>query len=161
MQDSRPLLDPGRAVALKVNDIVGVAGFVTPGMRVDVLIAGNPPNSRNSELGTRTRTILQNIEVLSAGQNIQKDAEGKPVSVQVVNLLVTPEQAETLSLATQETIRLVLRNPLDNEVTKTPGTALANLFGGDVETCSQVGCGRPRPMRRWPAVEVKPEPEKS
>jgi pilus assembly protein CpaB len=72
---------------------------------------------------------MQNIQVLSAGQNIQKDAEGKPVSVQVVNLLVTPEQAETLSLASNETkIQLVLRNPLDQQTEKTPGSQMAALF---------------------------------
>ena len=119
-----------RAVAVRVNDVVGVAGFVVPGMRVDILIAGNPPGAQGN-LGTQTKTLLQNIEVLSAGQNIQKDSEGKPVSVQVVNLLVTPEQAEILSLASNETrIQLILRNPLDTDTVKTPGTAIANLFSG-------------------------------
>jgi pilus assembly protein CpaB len=124
-------IPPGmRAVAIRVNDVVGVAGFVTPGMRVDILIAGNPPGA-NGQIGTQTKTLLQNVEVLSAGQNIQKDAEGKPVSVPVVNLLVTPEQAEILSLASNETrIQLVLRNPTDTDKVKTPGTAIAYLFNG-------------------------------
>lgn len=118
-----------RAVAVRVNDVVGVAGFVTPGMRVDILIAGNPPGTSNTNVGTLSKTLLQNIEVLSAGTNIQKDAEGKPIPVPVVNLLVTPEQAEILSLASNETrIQLVLRNPTDKEVAKTPGTAVALLF---------------------------------
>ena len=118
-----------RAVAVRVNEVVGVAGFVLPGMRVDILVSGNPPNAPPN-LGTQTKTILQNIEVLSAGQSIQKDAENKPVSVQVVNLLVTPEQAEALSLASNDArIQLVLRNPLDNDEARTPGTAMANLFG--------------------------------
>ena len=86
-----------RACAVKVDDVVGVAGFVTPGTRVDVLISGVPPNSGNNQ-NTESHTILQNIEVLSAGTDIQKDAEGKPKQVQVVNLLVTP-QAGTGSLA--------------------------------------------------------------
>jgi pilus assembly protein CpaB len=117
-----------RAVAVRVNEVAGVAGFVVPGMRVDILISGMPPGAAPA-LGTLSKTLLQNIEVLSAGQNIQKDAEGKPISVPVVNLLVTPEQAEILSLASSETkIQLVLRNPLDTEVAKTPGTAVANLF---------------------------------
>ena len=119
-----------RAVAVRVNEVVGVAGFVVPGMRVDILISGNPPGSSGS-VGTVTKTLLQNIEVLSAGQNYQKDSEGKPVQVQVVNLLVTPEQAETLSLASNETrIQLVLRNPLDTEMSKTNGTAMGKLFAG-------------------------------
>jgi len=117
-----------RACAVKVNDVVGLAGFVVPGMRVDVLVSGTPPESKNAT-GPKVKTILQNIEVLSAGQNIQKDAEGKPVQVQVVNLLVTPEQAEVLSLASSETrIQLVLRNPLDQQTADVPGSAMAALF---------------------------------
>src|SRR3954451_2980139 len=85
---------PGmRACAVRVNDVVGVGGFVVPGMRVDVLIAGNGPGAGAAE-GPRVKTLLQNIEVLSAGTNIQKDNEGKPSQVAVVNLLVTPEQAQ-------------------------------------------------------------------
>jgi pilus assembly protein CpaB len=118
-----------RAAAVKVNDVVGVAGFVTPGMRVDVLITGTPPGASNTTQGSLVRTLLQNIEVLSAGTDIQRDAEGKPQQVQVVNLLVTPSQAEVLSLASNEThIQLVLRNPLDTNLDKTPGTAMAQLF---------------------------------
>jgi pilus assembly protein CpaB len=125
------MIPPGmRAVAVHVNDVVGVAGFVVAGMRVDILISGNSPTGDHG-LGTVTKTLLQNIEVLSAGQDFKKDAEGKPVSVPVVNLLVTPEQAERLSLAAnQTTIQLVLRNPLDHDAAKTPGTALALLFQG-------------------------------
>jgi len=119
-----------RATAVKVNEVVGVAGFVTPGMRVDVLITGNPPGAAaNTGQGSLVRTLLQNIEVLSAGTDIQRDAEGKPMQVQVVNLLVTPAQAEILSLASSETrIQLVLRNPLDTNLDKPPGTATAQLF---------------------------------
>lgn len=117
-----------RAAAVRVNEVVGLAGFVVPGLRVDVIVSGTPPGD-NRALGTITRTVLQNIQVLSAGQNIQKDAEGKPVTVQVVNLLVTPEQAEVLSLASTEAhIQLVLRNPLDTQETKPAGTASALLF---------------------------------
>jgi len=117
-----------RATAVKVNEVVGVAGFVTPGMRVDVLITGNPPGGATAQ-GSLVRTLLQNIEVLSAGTDIQRDAEGKPLQVQVVNLLVTPTQAEILSLASNEAhIQLVLRNPLDNTLNKPPGTATAQLF---------------------------------
>ena len=83
-----------RACAVKVDDVVGVAGFVTAGMRVDVLISGNPPGAVNPSEGPKVKTLLQNIQVLSAGTDIQKDGEGKPKQVQVVNLLVTPEQAE-------------------------------------------------------------------
>lgn len=118
-----------RAAAVKVNEVVGLAGFVTPGMRVDVLISGNPPGVPNSSQGTLTKTLLQNIQVLSAGTDITKDAEGKPHQVQVVNLLVNPEQAQKLSLAGNEThIQLVLRNPLDTAIAKPPETSMAQLF---------------------------------
>jgi pilus assembly protein CpaB len=124
-------IPPGmRAVAVHVNEVVGVAGFVVPGQRVDVLVLGTPPGG-SAALGTITKTILQNIEILSAGQNIQKDNEGKPVTVQVVNMLVTPEQAEVLSLISNDMrIQLILRNPLDTKESKTPGTASANIFSG-------------------------------
>ena len=118
-----------RALAVRVNDVVGVAGFAVAGMHVDVLVAGTPPG-QNSEAGSISRTLLQNISVLSAGQNYQKDAEGKPVLVQVVNLLVTPPQAEILNLATDQRIQLVLRNPADQEITQTPGAATMNLYEG-------------------------------
>jgi pilus assembly protein CpaB len=122
--------DGMRAIAVRVDQVVGVAGFVLPGMRVDVLISGVPPNANNGgNNNTQVRTVLQNIEVLSAGTDIQKDKEGKPQQVQVVNLLVTPEQAQVLALASNETrIQLVLRNPLDTKVATVQGTAMTNLF---------------------------------
>jgi pilus assembly protein CpaB len=139
-------IPPGmRAVAVHVNEVAGVAGFAVPGMRVDVLVTGNAPG--DGAQGTRVKTLLQNIEVLSAAQNFQKDAEGKPVTVPVVNLLVTPEQAETLSLAGNETkIQLVLRNPLDEKVTESKGTGMAELFG------------RARAPEPRPRVEPRPAP---
>jgi len=120
-----------RACAVRVDEVVGVSGFATPGMRVDVLISGTPPGEQSSETATgpKVKTLLQNIQVLSAGTDIQKDAQGKPQQVQVVNLLVTPDDAEILSLATsQEKIQLVLRNPLDTQISQTPGTVVRNLF---------------------------------
>jgi pilus assembly protein CpaB len=115
-------ISPGmRALAVKVDDVVGVAGFVTPGMRVDVLISGTPPDVTSTTEGPEVRTLLQNIQVLSAGTDIQKDGDGKPKPVQVVNLLVTPEQAERLSLASNQMhLQLILRNPLDMQITQPP-----------------------------------------
>jgi pilus assembly protein CpaB len=142
-----------RAVAVRVNDVVGVAGFVVPGMRVDILISGNPPSPNSASQGSLTRTLLQNIEVLSAGQDFKKDNEGKPLGVGVVNLLVTPEQAEMLSLASnQTTIQLVLRNPLDTQVAKTPGTAVVELFAVNGPH------KRPDPMKVYVKVPAKPLP---
>ncbi len=150
-------IPPGmRAVAVRVNDIVGVAGFVLPGTHVDILIAGNPPGN-TAQTGTLTKTLLQNVEVLSAGQNIQKDTEGKPVSVGVVNMLVTPEQAEILSLASNETrIQLILRNPLDKDITNTPGTAIANLFNGS--KAPVVSAEAPAPVRVARKAPAAPAP---
>jgi pilus assembly protein CpaB len=117
-----------RACAVRVDEVVGVAGFVTPGMRVDVLASGNAPGQQ-SDQGTQSKTILQNIQVLSAGTDIQKDAEGKPQQVQVVNLLVTPEDAQTLTLASSQLkIQLVLRNPLDTKVAPVPTIAMNKMF---------------------------------
>ena len=80
-----PLIPPGmRAVSVRVNDVVGVAGFVLPGMRVDVLVTGKPPNRTDTE----TQTVLQNITVLSAGQSIQTDGKSQPIVAPVVTLLV-------------------------------------------------------------------------
>jgi pilus assembly protein CpaB len=142
-----------RAFAVRVNEVVGVSGFATPGMRVDVLINGAPPGGSEAT-GTLARTLLQDIEVLSAGQDFKKDAEGKPVLTQVVNLLVTPEQAEKLSLAANQTaIQLILRNPLDRLTAPTPGSSMAALFHGEA----------PKAAARKPAirpVEPPPPPKK-
>jgi pilus assembly protein CpaB len=139
--------DGMRALAVKVDQVVGVAGFVTPGMRVDVLASGNPPGSTSATQGTVTKTILQNIQVLSAGTDIQKDAEGKPQQVQVVNLLVNPEQAQTLSLASNELkIQLVLRNPLDTKISKVDSDSMGQIFGE---------AGGPVQVRRAPRAAPK------
>jgi pilus assembly protein CpaB len=151
-----------RAFAIRVNEVVGVAGFVVAGMRVDILISGNRPGGDQSQ-GTLSKTLLQNIEVLSAGQDFKKDAEGKPIMVQVVNLLVTPEQAEQLSLAaSQTTIQLVLRNPLDLDVAKTSGAAMRNLFNGGKFTPEVPPAPAPRQRAAAPppVVKLPPPPPK-
>ena len=146
-----------RAVALKIDEVVGVAGFVVPGMRVDVIVAGGSGSADRN--GTLSRTVLQNIEVLSAGQKFEKTPEGKPQDAEVVNLLVTPDQAEVLSLAGNETkVQLVLRNPLDNKEEKTHGTSVAALFGQETEAPKKVA-EQPRGQRHAPAPEIKPQME--
>ncbi len=87
-----------RAVSLRVNDVVGVAGFVLPGMRVDMLVTGRPPTADQ----TMTKTVLQNILVLSAGQTMEPDTQGRAINAPTVTLLVTPVQAELLTLAANE-----------------------------------------------------------
>ena len=150
------LIPPGmRACAVKVNEVVGVAGFAVPGMRVDVLLAGRTPGASGQE-GTQVKTLLQNIEVLSAGKNFRQDAEGKPAEVTVVNLLVTPEQAEILSLTNtnEARIQLVLRNPTDREIAMPPGADMANLFNRTAPKPASSGA-RPTPRR---AVAAPPQP---
>jgi pilus assembly protein CpaB len=116
-----------RAVSVRVNDVVGVAGFVLPGMKVDVLVTGRPPNSEGNN--TVTRTVLQNITVLTAGQTLQADPRGQAINAPVVTLLVTPEQAETLTLAGNEAkIQLVLRSASDSTVSSTRGQKMNDLY---------------------------------
>ncbi len=160
-----------RAVAVRVNDVVGVAGFVVPGMHVDLIINGVPPSGAPAGSGNLAKTLLQDIEVMSAGQNIQKDSEGKPQPVAVVNLLVTPDQAEVLSLVTNDTrIQLVLRNPIDREVAKTSGTSLGKIYAGALGSAvpaampSAKPAGAPTMVKvaslsrpAPPPVQVKPE----
>jgi pilus assembly protein CpaB len=136
--------DGMRACAVRVDEVVGVAGFVIPGMRVDVLVSGNPPGAAGASEGMVTKTILQNIQVLSAGTDIQKDAEGKPQQVQVVNLLVTPDQAETLSLASSLKIQLVLRNPLDTKITKVTENSMQGLFTDQNAPVAKTSAAAPR-----------------
>ncbi len=147
-----PIIPKGmRAVTIRVNDVAGVAGFVLPGMRVDVLVTGRPPN--NADEGTVTITVLQNILVLSAGQTIQPDAEGKAINAPTVTLLVTPEQAETLTLAANEgRVQLVLRNGSDQSIAKTKGKALSELYKP-----LEARLKRPRP-RPQPRVVVREVP---
>ena len=119
-----------RAVSVRVNDVIGVSGFVLPGTRVDVLVTGSPGNTGGGD-SRMTTTVLQNILVISAGTKIQADARGQAENVPVVTMLVTPEQAEVLTLASSEgRIQLVLRNPTDSKAQKPGGVRLAALYSG-------------------------------
>jgi pilus assembly protein CpaB len=143
-----------RALAVRVNDVVGLAGFVLPGMHVDVLVAGDVPGD-DTNAGRRCRTVLQNLEVLSVGQHIEKNPEGKPESAEVVNLLVTPDQAETLNLASSEAkVQLVLRNPLDTQAQGTHGTSVASLFGQKIVSTAP----KPVAATEMPPVAMAPAP---
>ena len=107
-----------RALSIQVNSIIGVSGFVLPGSRVDLILTAIPPKdvkgAKNEEMGSKI--ILENLEVLAAGQNVQRDVEGKPQTVQDVTLLLTPDQAQRVALATGDgRIQLALRNPMDKE----------------------------------------------
>lgn len=145
-----PAIPPGmRAVSVKVNEVIGVAGFVLPGMRVDVLATGRPPHQE----GLVTRTVLQDILVLSAGRNTEADGRAQTVNAQVVTLLVTPEQAETTALASEWRIQLVLRNGSDRAAAKPPGRAAEELFGAAHAPPPPHSAGNAKPR---PAVIAPP-----
>jgi pilus assembly protein CpaB len=116
-----------RAISVRVNEVVGVAGFVVPGTRVDVLV------SLKQNDDTITRVVVGNVQVLTAGTRFDQESaqkEGKPIPTTVVTLLVTPEDAEKIALAADEgRIMLTLRNPLDQEPTNSIGVRRAALLG--------------------------------
>lgn len=126
-----PLIPEGmRAVSVKVNDVVSVAGFAVPGTHVDVLLTGNPTDNGSDNTHVTTVTLLSNVQVLTAGQHIERDPNGKPETVAVITLLVDPAGAEKLALADGfGHIQLALRNPLDRVAPKTPPVLNAALYG--------------------------------
>jgi pilus assembly protein CpaB len=149
------IIDQGmRAVSVAVDQIIGVAGFVTPSTRVDVML------TMNEAQGTKepaTRVIMQNVKTLAAGQSIVQDKEGKPQTVSVLTVLVTPEQAETLALAAgQGRIQLALRNMLDTLHIETRGTRVSALMGGPIGRVPVVAAA---PRRRAPPVQELSAPE--
>jgi pilus assembly protein CpaB len=122
---SATIPDGMRAVSVSVNDVIGVAGFVVPGTMVDVLVTGG------TNYGNVTRTILENVRVMAAGQKVEQDREGKPQTVPVITLLVSPQDANSLTMAsTQGRIQLALRNTLDSKKVDPPPVLQAFLFGG-------------------------------
>lgn len=152
-----PIIPVGmRAVTVRVNDVVGVAGFVMPGMRVDVLVTGRPPGRDN----TITTTVLQNILVLTAGTTMQPDSRGQAINAPNVTVLVNPEQAEILTLASNEGhIQLVLRNGNDATIEKTPGTQVSQLYGVTAKQQQQKAeAPAPRPRPKPVVVAQAPPP---
>ena len=122
-----------RAVAVGVDDVIAVAGFVTPGTVVDVLVSGNGPS------GPMTRTALEHLRVLAVGQQVQADANGKPQTAPVVTLLVSPEEAEKLTLATAGgKIHLALRNTIDTKDVNPPPAYASAMFLGAEPTMATV-----------------------
>ena len=126
-----PTIPPGmRAISVKVNEVVGVAGFVVPGSRVDVLVT---LDDRSGGRGAMSRVVVSNVQVLTAGTRYDQEkarADGQPIPTTVVTLLATPQDAERVTLAASEgKIMLTLRNPLDILPTETDGARLANLLG--------------------------------
>ncbi len=122
------LIPPGmRAVSVRVNEVVSVAGFVTPGTRVDVLLTGTPGGSGEAE----TTTVLQNVAVLASGHTLERTATGEAQNTPVITLLVSPDDAQRLTLASSEGhIQLSLRNPLDTRADEVPASGARGLYKG-------------------------------
>ena len=149
-----PVIQPGyRALSVRVNDVIGVAGYVLPGNRVDVVATVNPTQQPTD---VTSKVILTNVLVLASGTKIERDAkDNKPVSVNVVTMLVNPDEAERLTLASTEgKIQLALRNPLDQTAPQTRGIKPGVLMGS---------AGPSAPVRRMaannaPRLEARPAP---
>jgi len=140
-----------RAMSVRVDDVSGLAGFVMPEAKVDVLITGTPSSSQSG--GQVTRTILSNVRVLSAGEHLTPDASGRPQKVPVVTLLLEPQQAEMVTLAqARGRIQLVLRNAKDEQIAQTTGVNESELYG--VRAPSQ----EPRVNRSAPVAYVAAPP---
>lgn len=155
-----PSIPPGmRAISVKVNEVVGVAGFVVPGTRVDVMVTLSKNQPTDDSL---TRIVVSNAQVLTAGTRYdqEKAKEGAPIPSTVVTLLVTPEDGERIALAASEgQIMLSLRNPLDTTPTITSGVRTAGLFGQSAPVpvkARVVKAGPARPVQ--PVVVENPKP---
>ena len=129
-----PIIPAGmRAISVRVNEVVGVAGFVLPGTRVDVLVAVNDDGDQSNKKEPMARTVVNNVQVLTAGTRYdQAEAKnGKAQRSTVVTLAVLPADGERIALAAAEgTLSLVLRNPLDVDPADTTGIKLAALMKG-------------------------------
>ena len=146
--------DGMRAISLRTDEVVGVAGFLLPGTHVDVLVTLHATNTApNTPQDTITTTVLQDVEVLAAGQKIDPDPDGKATTATVVTLLVKPEEAERVVLAsTQGTVHFVLRNGADRQDVDGAPVLLSQLSGGAPPP--PPAAEKPAP-RRFPVVVAK------
>lgn len=137
-----------RAMTVKVDEVIGVAGFVAPGTYVDVVAT---IMRTGMEGDSASRIILQNVKVLASGKQIESGKDGGPVEVRTVTLQVTPEQAEALALAsTAGRLQLVMRNTVDEKLVETKGVDTVALFQGLIQDTPRAGGGRP-------AAEIEPD----
>ena len=146
-----------RAVAVKVNDVIGVAGFVGPGTHVDVIVIGQTgQNSTNT-----AKIFLENVQILAAGQNVERDVNGKPQNVQVMTMLVTPEDAQKLALAGSDSrIQLALRNPIDQAQENPRGVQMATLYGQSSAPEPASAATRPKPtVVKYTPKKITPKPQ--
>ena len=149
-----PLIPSGmRAMSIRVDQVVGVAGFVTPQTKVDVILIMTPVGGSDPV----SKVILQNLQALAAGEEIRETEDGRPVTVSVVTVLVTPAEAEKLALAANEgVIRLALRNTLDMEPVETAGERASRLFAGAESPLARptVRTGATAPTARESIIEI-------
>lgn len=147
------LIPPGmRAVSVRVNDTISVAGFVLPGTRVDVLLTGNPGGSNEQQ----TTTVLEDIAVLATGQKLERNAAGEPQTTPVITLLVSPDDAQKLTLATnQGHIQLTLRNPLDTRQVELAAARAQSLY--KIAPAAPVAT-KPLPAHTQPKHAAAPPP---
>jgi pilus assembly protein CpaB len=149
-----PTIPPGmRAMSVRVNEVIGVAGFTVPGTRVDVLV------TLDDGRGGMARAVVSNVQVLTAGTRFDQAQakDGRPMPTTVVTLLLTPEDAERIALAQRSgALMLVLRNPLDVAPTETKGVRMASLMGApDPPPVVRQVAGQPRVVTPKPVQEVK------
>lgn len=146
-----------RAMSVKVNEVIGVAGFTVPGTRVDVLVT---LKDRESSM---TRAVVSNVQVLTAGTRYDQEQakDGKPMPSSVVTLLLTPEDAERIVLAESAgSLMLVLRNPLDVAPTTTHGVRMASLMGApDGPPVVKSVKGQKRVVAQKPVAVAAPAPK--
>jgi pilus assembly protein CpaB len=148
-----------RAISIKVNEVIGVAGFVVPGTRVDVVtIIGR--TSKGSDEDMISKVVVSNVQVLSAGTRYDQEearSDGKPIRSTVVTLMVDPLDAERIALAqSQGELMLTLRHPLDIALTDVPGVRKAALFAGDEPAPKPVPAVARRPVSPPPPVVLAP-----
>jgi pilus assembly protein CpaB len=127
------MIPPGmRAVSVRVNDVVSVAGFVQPGTRVDVLATGSSGADR------QTTTVLENVAVIAVGKSLARSATGENLTAPVITLLVSPDDAQKLALVSQEgRIQLALRNPLDTRKGSMAATKASSLYPGAMPAATE------------------------
>jgi pilus assembly protein CpaB len=156
-----PTIPPGmRAMSVRVNEVVGVAGFVVPGTRVDVLVTFE---SRSQASESVARVVVSNVQVLTAGTRFDQEkarTDNRPIPTSVVTLLVTPEDAQRLALAAAEgRITLILRNPLDNAPTESAGIRAGGLMGNPTPPPpAPRTTPKPAPVAAAPVVPPPPPP---
>ena len=145
------LIPPGmRAVSVRVNDVASVSGFVTPGTRVDVLVTASTTGTGEPQ----TTTVLQNVQVLASGHTLERSSTGEAQNAVVITLLVTPEDAQRLTLATNEgRIQLALRNPVDTRQDEVLAASARALFKGAAAPVPPVTHA---PVRHVPAPKIAP-----